>query len=182
MGGQVMDNNNAFGLPDEDPDQILLRKYQNTLSISGIAVIAFGVWSVLKLLIFYSINKDLFISEFLKSEDTEELPLFAVIITLGIVIAIYIFLHLFIGLNARSEARGKKKGYFYLLFTAVYIVISLISYIDTASSAEDNLDAMLSSGTIDLTVIYAFFEVIINSLRIKKLQKQLSGSEEQPCK
>ena len=55
-----MEKINSFGLPDEDPDRILLRKYKNILSISGIAVIAFGAWSVIKTLIFFSINRDLF--------------------------------------------------------------------------------------------------------------------------
>ncbi len=179
-----MENENTFGLPDENPERILLRKYQNTLSISGIAVIAFGVWSVLKMLIFFSINRDLFTSEIAASSDNEELPLYAVVIALIIFIALYIFLHLYIGLTARSEARGKKRGYFYLILTSVYLVISYISYINTASasSAGDNLDTILSSGIVDLTVIYVFFEVIINSLRVKKLKKKLSESEEQPCR
>ena len=110
------------------------------------------------------------------------MPLPAVIIALVIVIALYIFLHLYIGLSARSEASGKKKGYFYLIFTFVYLVISYISYFQTASDDEDNLDTLLFSGFVDLTVIYVFFQVIINSLRIKKLNKKFSGSEEQPCR
>ena len=177
-----MEKINSFGLPDEDPDRILLRKYKNILSISGIAVIAFGAWSVIKTLVFFSINRDLFNSEFIESAEEEALPLPAVIIALVIVIALYIFLHLYIGLSARSEASGKKKGYFYLIFTFVYLVISYISYFQTASDDEDNLDTLLFSGFVDLTVIYVFFQVIINSLRIKKLNKKFSGSEEQPCR
>ena len=179
-----MENVNVFGLPDENPDQILLRKYTKNLSISGIAVIAFGVWSILKALILFSINRDLFTEELYKSADSESISFSAVVITLVVIIVLYIFLHLFIGLNARSEASGKKKGYFYLILTSVYLVISVISYIGTgtSASAEDNMDTILSSGLVDLTVIFVFFEVIINSMRVKKLRKKISGTEEQPCR
>ena len=178
-----MNTDNAFGLPDEDPDRVRLRKYINLLSISGIAVIAFGIWSVLKLLIFFLLNKDIIMSEIEELIEDTDTSTSAVLVAAIILMLISLTLHCIIGFSARSEARGKKKGYFYLILTAVIFILSLISFIQTSLSptSEDNLDTIVSGGLIDLTMLFAFFEVILNSVRIKKLRKK-ADQEEQPCR
>ena len=55
-----------------DPKQIKLRKYENILAISGVAVIAFGVWTIIKSA-FYLLLKPFDIGVFVSPEQLAEM-------------------------------------------------------------------------------------------------------------
>ena len=111
--------------------EIKMRRYQNLLTVSGLGVIIFGLWTVLKTILLLFLQEDM----------VDDLPdglfyrvLFFTLI--GGVLLIDFLIRLFVGLSARAEGFGKKKGYGYIVVAILIAIASLASlvliFFDTA--------------------------------------------------
>ena len=123
-----------------------LRKYQNILGISGIATIIFGVWGILKTILFIVLDP--------YKTDGSAIDIKTISVQFIIWVIIYaiidLFLRFFVGLSARSESKGKKKSILYLIFAGILIIASLISIIRTflLMGVVDFADIIASSITL----------------------------------
>ena len=93
--------------------EVKMRRYQNLLTVSGLGVIMFGVWSVLRtiLLLFFQQNA---VSQAFNDESVTVRILSYTI--LAVMLLADSLSRLFVGLSARAEGFGKKKGYAYIVF------------------------------------------------------------------
>ena len=109
-----------------DDNSVLQRKYSNRLKMAGRAIIIFGLWSSLQVLILYFLNQESILTlvyEALKEEGVENSLLYPIIIIVAIIlVGIPFLINLYMGLSAMGEAKGKKK-------TPVYLVICVLSFI-----------------------------------------------------
>lgn len=95
--------------------QVRLRKDRNTLVVVGAGVIAFGVWSVIKAVMYAAVN----IETLLVTRSGERLSPAAFWIALAVIVAIELALRVYVGRSAIAEGRGVKKG-------ALYIVLAIL--------------------------------------------------------
>ena len=173
---------------EERIELIKLRKYQDNLVIGGTAVIAFGLWSLIRLILFFVINKGMlrqFLEDFsLLEDDMATVKIITVLIFMLVVVGLYIY----VGLSARADGKeqGNKKRYGYRILIVLLVLSNLLEGVGTAADSintgdTEAWDTMLSSGLVDLTVFILLIHLFVSSIRVGKLKKALaaedSGSE-----
>ena len=146
-----------------------MRRYQNLLTVSGLGVIIFGLWSVLKTILL------LFMKEGILSEipdDTFVRVMFFLI--LGGILLIDVLIRLYVGLSARAEGFGKKKGYGYVVIAILMALASLASlvliFFDTN---EQSLWELIVSVIVEATSLVVTIELLVAAFTVKKLKKEL---------
>ena len=146
-----------------------MRRYQNLLTVSGLGVIIFGLWSVLKTILL------LFMKEGILSEipdDTFVRVMFFLI--LGGILLVDVLIRLYVGLSARAEGFGKKKGYGYVIIAILMALASLTSlvliFFDTN---EQSLWELIVSVIVEATSLVVTIELLVAAFTVKKLKKEL---------
>ena len=146
-----------------------MRRYRNLLTVSGLGVIIFGLWSVLKTILL------LFMKEGILSEipdDTFVRVMFFLI--LGGILLIDVLIRLYVGLSARAEGFGKKKGYGYVVIAILMALASLTSlvliFFDTN---EQSLWELIVSVIVEATSLVVTIELLVAAFTVKKLKKEL---------
>ena len=149
--------------------EIKMRRYQNLLTVSGLGVIIFGLWTVLKTILLL----------FLQENMVDDLPdglfyrvLFFTLI--GGVLLIDFLIRLFVGLSARAEGFGKKKGYGYIVVAILIAIASLASlvliFFDTA---DRSILELIVSFIVEATSTIATVELLVAAFTVKRLKKEL---------
>ena len=173
---------------EERIEMIKLRKNQDNLVTGGPAVIAFGAWSLVRLILFFTLNTGMLkrlLDDFSILEDEKgTTKMIVFLITMLINLGLYIY----VGLSARADGkeRGNKKRYGYRILILLMILLTLFEGVGTAAdsaniSETEYWDTVLSSGLVDLTVFIILIHLFVSSIRVGKLKKALaaedSGSE-----
>nr|WP_316623417.1 hypothetical protein [uncultured Ruminococcus sp.] len=149
--------------------EIKMRRYQNLLTVSGLGVIIFGLWTALKTILLLFLQEDM----------VDDLPdglfyrvLFFTLI--GGVLLIDFLIRLFVGLSARAEGFGKKKGYGYIVVAILIAIASLASlvliFFDTA---DRSILELIVSFIVEATSMIATVELLVAAFTVKKLKKEL---------
>ena len=134
-----------------------LRRGQNTLFILGGGVITFGVWSVVKMIMYFALDP----AKYFHFDDIpQEYRLLAMAFAYGIIaliVGLDVGLRFYVGLSARAEARGKKKS-------RAYIIVA----------APDNILDTAVSTIVDITAQITLIELVLTARRVQRLRKLLS--------
>ena len=108
-------------------DNEKLRKYEHTLAISGAAVVAFGIWSVVKAVVYFIVIPLAKVGADLRETggvDFESIQSFGITdrglgyitaISIVLVLMIDLLMRFYVGRSAIIEGRGRKKSFFYLM-------------------------------------------------------------------
>lgn len=151
-----------------------IRKNQITLSCSGLAVILFGAWNILRSIMGLILDPDqmseiLGISDAL--DDTAEIVISVCIVAIFVIVDL--LLRTFIGTNAIAVGRGEVRSNAYIILAILLLLLSvsadMYSIIDIIKN--ENTTHEISSIIIDLSTCIAFYEVIFTSLRLKRIDK-----------
>ena len=146
-----------------------MRRYRNLLTVSGLGVIIFGLWSVLKTILL------LFMKEGILSEipdDTFVRVMFFLI--LGGILLIDVLIRLYVGLSARAEGFGKKKGYGYVVIAILMALASLTSLVLIFfDSNEQSIWELIVSVIVEATSLVVTIELLVGAFTVKKLKKEL---------
>lgn len=170
---------------NNEPEQIELRRAQNTLIVVGTGIILFGFWSAAKLLgsllILRKETIDMVVAASGTTEGVSERALFIVLFVFTtIIVALLLALRAFIGRAAIDEGRGKRRGILYLVLTALFIVGSALSIITdirviffSEEAAEQfgalTPDQSLTALVIEVTSLIMLIEMVISSIKVRKL-------------
>ena len=145
-----------------------MRRYQNLLTVSGLGVIIFGLWSVLKTILL------LFMKEGILSEipdDTFVRVMFFLI--LGGILLVDVLIRLYVGLSARAEGFGKKKGYGYVVIAILMALASLTSLVLIFfDSNEQSIWELIVSVIVEATSLVVTIELLVAAFTVKKLKKE----------
>ena len=168
---------------DNDPKQIAIRKYQNTLIVVGTGIILFGAWTVVKVLGSFFMLREETVAAMrkLSGEAIDELPDSVVFyITLAVVLLIMLIslaVRSYVGLSAISEGRGRKRRRLYLPLAVIMIISGIMSFVTSffVVNGENALGALsqdttLSGLIIELTSIVMLTEMVVSAVRIRKLK------------
>lgn len=158
-------------------DKTNLRRYEDDLHVSGLAVVILGAWSVLKLIMEVILeSKSVFgLQNYTGDIRMVAMLVFGVIVGVIVLISLLIFaFHYYIGINASKAARGLpyKKGYYVCSIIMLILSITGLAFYYNDFQNLENIDTTIASFLVDLTTIYVFFVVIISTNRIRKLKKK----------
>ncbi len=176
---------------DNRTETIKLRKCENNLVIVGMGIMIFGLWNVAKFFSIMFFNKSYLIdemqNEMSNNPDTANLQvngdiLFLILLFMFFAIfSIMILSRLYIGFSAISVGKNKRKRFLYIPLSIIYTILCFIDtivefyicffYSDTDSFTLEVTESPIISIIIELTSAIMFIELIINSIRVRKLRK-----------
>ncbi len=146
-----------------------MRRYQNLLTVSGLGVIIFGLWSVFKTILLLFMKEETFGD--IPDETYIRVIFFAI---LGGILLFDVLLRLYVGLSARAEGFGKKKGYAYVVVAVLMAFASLASlvliFFDTN---EQSIWELVVSVIVEATSLIVTIELLVGAFTVKKLKKEL---------
>lgn len=152
-----------------------IRKHQTTLICSGLAVIAFGIWSIVRALLVFWFNMTRVrsvVSEQMPAEGLDLSP--ETIITISVIVVfVFLILDLFfrfyVGLSALSEGRGKYKRSTYIVLSVLFLVLSACGQVALfVSSAREELTVKIFvTLIIEFSSNIAFVEIIRSAAAIR---------------
>ena len=157
-----------------DDNSVLQRKYSNRLKMAGRAIIIFGLWSSLQVLILYFLNQESILTlvyEALKEKGVENSLLYPIIIIVAIIlVGIPFLINLYMGLSAMGEAKGKKKTPVYLVICVLSFIFSFVSIF--MSDFSDYLELVIATLIVDITFCIACIDVVYSAIRLRRCKKQ----------
>ena len=157
-----------------------LRRKQVTLVTLGTGVILFGVWSVVKSLLYFRTN-------LFNDLDTQIEPKLLPYVKLAVVVIVALFvladmgIRLKIGRRARAEGMGRRQKNGYLILAALIVLVNiigdllgvyaLVKYGVSEQSGPDYIVSVL----VDLSSTALLAELIVTVLRVRKLRAMSEG-------
>lgn len=165
---------------NNEPEQIEIRKSQNTLIVVGSGIVLFSIWSMVKFLSMLFLLRNETVAGVMSIagpvEGISDRAAFWVIAIVTIVIMSFISFRIYVGLSAIAEGRGKRRGYLYIII-AMIMIISSVWYLFigfTTSEAPEQLGAFtrnqsISTLIIDATSMIMLIQMVISAIKIKKL-------------
>ena len=187
---------------NNEPNDIKIRKFRDTLVTGGFAIIAFGIWTVIKSIMeaFTILRPMLGNMSFedltqVQAEQLRELIdsnalfytlLFFVLAFLIVDLAVRVY----VGLSARAIGLQKKKrngkersGIVWLVFGVILTAFGIYSLIVSLTQAEELLHTysimyFVVSLFVDVTSIFVTAELVVTGFRLRGLTKKQKSSEE----
>lgn len=148
-----------------------IRRTQDNLFVLGTSVIVFGLWNVIKFMIYFFVSSD-----DLKKSAGDKYYLITAIILWSIIFIGFLF-RCFIGFSARAEGKGKRKSVLYLVLAGitafVYCTVIAIEIVYLIAHY-DHIFTMIVTLIIDVTSFVFLVELIVNSIKVRKLRKDVS--------
>lgn len=148
---------------------------QSDLASMGLGVIAFGVWSVIKTVLYVALDTEKYLGSF--EGNMAMIVIFWAL--LGGALAIDLALRLHIGRSAIAEGKGakRKSGYIVLaLLMAAFSFTALIAglFVQGFGAGIKNSAVTL---IVELTSDVLLLGVGISAFRVKRLNRELTGTE-----
>ena len=186
----------------KEPDEIKLRKFRDTLVTGGFAIIAFGIWTVIKIIMeAFTILQPMIGSlsfEGLSQLETEQLQamiedgslfhllLFTILgfLIVDLIVRIYVgYSARAIGLQKKTRSGKKRSGIVWLIFGIILVSIGIYSLVITLSDTSEILQEhsiiyYVISLFVDVTSLFVTAEVIITGFRFRVLSKKQENIEE----
>ena len=153
----------------EMTEQARIRRLQDTLSITGVGVIALTAWSLAKTTMFFMLFDEATQRELYKL--SEDIPMEVFYIVFAVLALIDFMIRLYVGLSARAEGNGKRKGFVYLA-VAVVLVIASVVYIILVfcgfASFPSEIDLIMTV-VFEATSIATLILMIFCAIRLRRL-------------
>ncbi len=146
-----------------------IRKYQSDLMTGGNGVILFGLWSIIKVIMTYTLTDttNLYINE-----DLPEYVMAAIYFVVFFVVLYLIgLLHVYVGLCAISEGTGMKSGKLYIVLSILMAVADLcdIFIAFTTKDAIVKNYSLFVSALVDITASAMYLQIAYAAIRIRRL-------------
>ena len=155
-----------------------LRRNENILAVSSLTMILFGVWTAIKLVLYFSLSEDGFRA--IPKDAEGQLERLILIAILVLFICISMSTRLCVGLSARAESMGRKKGYGYVVLAVLILAVDILALGFSLAHIEENFDSwmdMVITMFVETTSMLTIAELIVAAFRVKKLKRM--AAEEQ---
>lgn len=149
-----------------------LYRYQNTLVIIGTGVMVFGIWSVVRTLMYLFLNHQYL--QLLKETSDYGINPVGLQLPLIVILAIDLSLRLFSGKCARSFGKEGTKFTACIVSAIVLIIIGAMSILRMLASfplEEGVLDNVITL-FIDVTSLVLLIEMLVSAVNAKRLEAQ----------
>ena len=155
-----------------------LRRNENILAVSSLTMILFGVWTAIKLVLYFSLSEDGFRA--IPKDAEGQLERLILIAILVLFIGGSMTFRLIVGLSARAESMGRKKGYGYVVLAVLILAADILALGFSLAHIEENFDSwmdMVITLFVETTSMLTIAELIVAAFRVKKLKRM--AAEEQ---
>ena len=173
-----------------DNMQTELIKHRHTLAVVGMGAIAFGIWSLIKSILYFVLVEPIIKTissnyDNLSNSKIEAWVLIAITFTLVVLfVLIDMLLRWKVGRKAMAVSRGEREpgvGFFVLssillLMDMSELVMGILSIAGIISSDEDLFD-QISTLLVDFTSVVMLIEMIVAAVMIRKLTKAISEGQ-----
>lgn len=161
----------------------MLRRCCDTLSTSGAAIIAFSFWDLAKALLssIYGSSAPVeneALAQRLQSiieamGDRRNALLIVLVFALLLLTQLALVLRFYVGLSARAEARGKQKGWAYVVLAEIMASMSAVLMIAGVllSQSASSAVGLIVTGAIELTSLFAYIDLIRSAIMVKRLRR-----------
>lgn len=150
-----------------------MRKSQSDLKAIGLGVIAFGVWSVIKSVLYAALDTE----STLQTLGENRILILAFWLMLAIMLAIDLALRFYIGRSAIAEGKGAKRraGYIVLaLLMAVVNFVLLFAGLFLQGISSDVAKTVVTM-IVEITSDVLLLEMGISAIRVRRLKKALGA-------
>lgn len=168
---------------NNEPEQIEIRRSQNTLIVVGSGTVLFSIWTAAKIWsLLFLLRKEIVAALLVKTGPIENISddtvfwVITVLITILVLIALAV--RLYVGLSAIAEGRGKKRSLLYIIIAIVIIAGNILNIFARffATEAPAAIEALLGSQStstfiIDATSIIMLTQMVVSALKIRKYKK-----------
>ena len=155
-----------------------LRRNENILAVSSLTMILFGVWTAIKLVLYFSLSEDGFRA--IPKDAEGQLERLILIAILVLFIGGSMTFRLIVGLSARAESMGRKKGYGYVVLAVLILAADILALGFSLAHIEENFDSwmdLIITLFVEATSMLTIAELIVAAFRVKKLKRM--AAEEQ---
>ena len=170
--------------------QTELIKHRHTLAVVGLGAIAFGIWSLIKSILYFVLVEPIIKTissnyDNLSNSKIEAWVLIAITLSLVVLfVLIDMLLRWKVGRKAMAVSRGEREpgvGFFVLssillLMDMSELVMGILSIAGIISSDEDLFD-QISTLLVDFTSVVMLIEMIVAAVMIRKLTKAISEGQ-----
>ena len=167
-------------MQENDALQIQLRKNQDTLKIVGLGVMVFGVWSIVKSILYTTAQWSSIVEEITVPEVSETIMKTMYLFMIAVILTVEIAIRLYIGRSAVAEGKGERKrpGYIVVAFLIALISLALTftAIVVPGIRIELNLEALMSL-FVEITSAVITLEMCWSAIRVRKLRRQLAEQE-----
>lgn len=153
-----------------------IRRYQDLLTNSGMAVIIFGVWSIFRLFLALVFDKKSIADEF---PDIVKLGTSGIVVLVSVIsffLLVDLVLRLYIGKSAIKDAKTGENRRIrgYVILTAIYAVATTVADISMLipTAEKDYTISLVSSVIIDFLSSIALYLIAISSIKLHKLRRR----------
>ncbi|MBQ6555224.1 MAG: hypothetical protein IJL89_08335 [Firmicutes bacterium] len=176
-------------ITENDPRQINYRHMAHNMTISGIAVIGFGVWSILRAILYFVFHHIDFIAVFdielakmldVAGHYTHTAANVIVLLFFISFLVIELLLRFYVGRSAMIDAAAKKKKSIIYIILALFMGFGLVTDFFTEISkffsndlSERIVYEVMASVVIDLTSGFAFLVLALSSIAARIYRKKL---------
>ena len=192
----------AIPAANNEPNDVKIRKFRDTLVTGGFAIVAFGIWTLLKsILEVFTIFQPMLKSmsyEDLSQAQAEQLKamiednslFYLLLFTVLIFLAVDLAVRIYVGLSARAVGLQKKKkngkersGIVWLIFGVILTIIGIYSLIVTLKDTSEILQMhsimyYVISLFADVTSIIVTAELVVTGFRLRNLVKKQENNRE----
>lgn len=157
-----------------------IRKYNRNIEISGVAIMVFAVWNVLKdsLSLFFGAQS----MESLLDFSAENIENAEIVMAIAFAISIVVIFagSFYLGRSAVKFARGEKKSpifLFWILLLFISNIGSIPDYFKLSAWQGKELDDTLASLLLDVSFCILQFDLLYSSIRVYFLKNELKRRE-----
>ena len=158
----------------DEESRVKIRKYNKNVEINGAAMIMFGAWSVIRIVLSFIMETD-DVARYVDKTDMDMMTylVIAILASLLVLIVVSIF-HLSIGIGAIRYAKGKskKKGFLFMSMLVMLGSVSTMPQYLSLLDSENNIDTTIASLMVDVTMIYIQIDMLKSVIRLEKLKKK----------
>ena len=164
-------------MQENDALHIQLRKNQDTLKIVGLGVMAFGAWSIVRTILYTTLQWNSIIENMVEQELSAKTAGIMYVIVSVMIMAVEIAIRLYIGRSAIAEGKGKRKrpGYIVVAFLIALMNLGLMFsfFMLLGARTEISLDALVTM-FVELTSTVILLEMCQSAIRVRKLLRQIA--------
>ena len=154
-----------------------IRRRQSILSVTGNGVMFLGMWSFLKINLYFILGRGAILEDILTDESIDENTLLLIMYIISMILAsLELFFRIRVGRGAIAESRDEKKPKRYIGLAMTLIILYVFSVIFTIFNLDftkDSLWDQFASMIVDITSLVMLIELVSSASVLRKLKQQM---------
>ena len=141
-----------------------IRRYNSNIEMSGRGIIAFGLWTAIKIWINLMVNVDTIKQGMDSHDEPIDFYLQVVFVTAGVLCISIIIVNVYVGISAIMYGRGNRKKKTFVIWAVILALLSLIFIVLDIINQEDMFDERIAELLADTTTLFILFDMVYSMI------------------